>query len=236
MTWLPPPPSPHPPAPVEQVPEAAQVGHVHDLDGPEAQRAGLLPAPVDLDEAQVQVGVGQLRHRADGPRLVHLGQVGLDPGRPHHVQGAAAAALGRRLQQEGPSEAVVGVEVGDHNHLDGLHGDAAAAQVRQCGRRGLHQDRLVHDEAVPVPAQGGEEVARPQEGPTRSPGVGQGEQRRHQDRVALHRDVGHRKAPVEHEHQVRGRGPQLRDPGRPARPRPRTRPPASSPRCRWRSA
>ena len=46
-------------ATVEQVAEAAQVGHVHDLDGPEAQRAGLLPAPVDLDEAQVQVGVGR---------------------------------------------------------------------------------------------------------------------------------------------------------------------------------
>ena len=103
---------------------------MHDLDGPEAQRAGLLPAPVDLDEAQVQVGVGPLRHRADGPRLVHLGQVGLDPGRPHHMQGPAAAALGCRLQQEGPSEAVVGVEVRDHNDLDGLHGDP---QRRRCG-------------------------------------------------------------------------------------------------------
>ena len=42
--------------PVEQVAETAQVGHVDDLDGPEAQRPGLLPGPVDLNEAQVQLG------------------------------------------------------------------------------------------------------------------------------------------------------------------------------------
>ena len=151
-------------APVEQVPEAAQIGHVHDLDGPEAQGPGLLPGPVDLDEAQVQVGPAQLGHRGDGPRLVHLGQVGLYARRPHHGQGPAPAVLGQRLQEEGPPEAMVRVEMRDDDHLHGLERDPAAAQVRQRGRRRLHQDRLVHDEAVPVAAQGGEEVARPQEG------------------------------------------------------------------------
>ena len=61
-----------------------------------------------------------LGHRAHRPRLVQLGQVGLDPGRPHHVQRPAPAALGRRLEQEGPAEAVVGVEVRDDDDLDVL--------------------------------------------------------------------------------------------------------------------
>ena len=63
-----------------------------------------------------------------------LRQVLLEAGRPDHVEGAAAPALGRRLQEERPPEAVVGVEVRDHDHLDVVHRESAAAQVRQ--RRG----------------------------------------------------------------------------------------------------
>ena len=86
----------------------------------------------------------------------------------------------------------------------GVDGEPAAAQVGQRGGRRLDQHRVVHDEAVPVAARRGQEVARPEEGETRSRRVGQREQRRHQHRVTLHGGVGDRQAPVQHQHQVGG--------------------------------
>ena len=135
-----------------------------DLDAPEAQRTGLLPAPVGLDEAQVEPVVGHVSDRPDRSRLVELAQMGLNPRRPDHVNRLAPAQLGQRLQQEGPAEAVVGVEVRHDDHLHVLNRESTAAQVRQRGRRGLHQHVLVQDEAVPVAPRRGEEVARPEEG------------------------------------------------------------------------
>ena len=132
----------HLPAPVEQVAEAAQVRHVHDLDGPEAQRPGLLPGPVDLDEAQVEAGVRHVGHRRARrrPRSCRPGAPRCRAARPRAaVRPPPASASG--LQQEGPPEAVVGVEVRDHHDLDVVDGEPAAAQVRQRGGGGLHQDR-----------------------------------------------------------------------------------------------
>ena len=118
---------------VEEVAEATQVGHVDDLDGAEAQWTRLLPRPVHLDEAQVEPGARHGRHRAHRTDLVHGDQVGLNPGRPHDMDRPAATDLRRRLEQERPTEAVVGVEVRDHHHLHLVDGEPAATQVGQRG-------------------------------------------------------------------------------------------------------
>ncbi len=59
---------------------------------------------------------------------------------------------------------MVGMEVRDDDHLDGVDLEPATSQVRQGGGRRFHQHRFVHHEAVPVAPRGGQEIAGPQEG------------------------------------------------------------------------
>ena len=124
----------------------------------------LLPRAVDLDEAQVEPVLRQFEDRGHLAHLDHLLQVLLEAGRADHVEGTTATDLGRGLQEEGPPEAMVGMEVRDDDDLDVLHRKSAAPQVGQRRRAGLDQDGGVHDEAVPVATRRGQEVAGPEKG------------------------------------------------------------------------
>src|SRR5687768_5421147 len=56
------------------------------------------------------------------------------------------------MQEEGPAEGVVGVEVAEEDDIDRVQLDARAAQVWQYGGRRFHQQVVVNDKAVPVAA------------------------------------------------------------------------------------
>ena len=73
----------HPTFPVEQEAETGEMGNVLDLDGPEAEGTRLLPGPVDLHEAKVQL-VGGRRDVGNAGEYEHVGQKRLDPRRPDH--------------------------------------------------------------------------------------------------------------------------------------------------------